>query len=193
MKPLILQSLTPSLLPAAVDLDQRCLGGMWTVDSYRSEINNPNSNLLALLTHSSSQTPSQTGNASETILIGLGCLWAVLEEAHITLLAIDLPYQRQGLGQFLLTALLAQARDRHLEWATLEVRDSNQPALKLYEKFGFEFVGRRRGYYQKTGEDALIFWHKGLQRSAFATFLQARQAETLKRLEQTGWTVKVEL
>jgi ribosomal-protein-alanine N-acetyltransferase len=76
-------------------------------------------------------------------------------------------HRRKGYGRILLIELLTSAYQRGLEWATLEVRPSNQAAVQLYEGFGFETVGRRRRYYQDDGEDALILWHKGLQTPAF--------------------------
>ena len=72
-------------------------------------------------------------------------------------------YQRQGLGKLLLIALLDKARSIEMARATLEVRESNQGALLLYEQFGFQTVGRRKKYYQDTGEDGIIMWRGGLQ------------------------------
>ena len=127
--------------------------------------------------------------ASELSIVGLACLWAILEEAHITLLLVDLPYRGQGFGQMLLYALLRLARQRGLEWATLEVRLSNQTAIALYQKFGFERVGQRRGYYQDNGEDALILWRKGLQRPEFQACLNQWSLEIEQRLAQSGWQI----
>ena len=114
-----------------------------------------------------------TKSTSLTIppILGLGCFWSILEEAHITILAIHPDWRRQGLGQLLLYALLKDATRRQLEWATLEVKPSNQAALSLYHKFGFMEAGRRRRYYQDTGEDALILWRSGLQTPEFTETL----------------------
>ena len=68
-------------------------------------------------------------------LVGIGCLWAILEEAHITTLAIEPAYQGHKLGLLLLTHLLNCGRNRGLTRATLEVRVSNHTALTLYQKF----------------------------------------------------------
>jgi ribosomal-protein-alanine N-acetyltransferase len=120
-------------------------------------------------------------------LIGIGCYWAILEEAHITLLGIVPEYQRQGLGQALLYALLRSAHQRGLERATLEVRISNQSALTLYQKFGFREAGRRKRYYQNTGEDALVLWRGGLQSPDFVTLLQVWWKDVCSRLHGFGW------
>lgn len=169
---LTLQPLTPSQLTAAVQLDQCCLGGLWTEAGYQREIDSPNSDLLAL--------------ADSSQLIGLACTWAILDEAHVTLVAVDPRFRHQGLGQLLLYTLLVLARQRELEWATLEVRSSNQAAIKLYEKFGFESVGTRPKYYA-DGEDALILWCKGLQKPEFRQVLRAWQQQIGERLAQSNW------
>ena len=174
---LCLQPLTADQLAAAVALDRRCLGGLWSLEGYQRELQSPNSDLLGLCLGAEPQPP----------LIGLGCFWAILEEAHITLLAVHPDYQRQGLGQRLLLTLLRRAAARGLERSTLEVRERNQVALDLYAKFGFQVAGRRRGYYQMTQEDALILWRSGLQQPAFAQELAVWQAESDRRLRDSGW------
>lgn len=184
MKHLRLQSLTPEHLSAAVALDQTCLGGLWTTYGYAREIDSPNSDLLILI-------PEGIQEGIKDALIGLGCLWAIVDEAHITLLAIDPFYQRQGLGQFLLIQLLHNAVARNLHTATLEVAASNQAALNLYKKFGFAPIGTRRKYYQKTGEDALILGYSGLQRSTFHEFLTDLCDQSLKHLQAKGWIIQV--
>jgi [ribosomal protein S18]-alanine N-acetyltransferase len=181
---LALQPLAHDSIQAAVDLDHCCLGGLWTASGYQREIDSPNSDLLALSLNSSALNSSKQ---EPPRLIGLACLWAILDEAHITLLAVDPAYRGQGLGQALLYALLVAAWRRNLEWATLEVRVSNQMAIQLYKKFGFEAVGQRRGYYQDKGEDALILWRKGIQQPMFQTFLKQWQQELGERLQQNHW------
>jgi [ribosomal protein S18]-alanine N-acetyltransferase len=141
-------------------LDRLCFGGLWSIDSYRRELTNDNSYFLGI-TVDRSLEPETAG------LIGFGCFWAILDEAHITLLGIHPQYQRQGLGQILLCALLDRAREIEMARATLEVRASNDGAIHLYEKYGFQTVGRRKKYYQDTGEDGVIMWRGGLQHPDF--------------------------
>jgi ribosomal-protein-alanine N-acetyltransferase len=174
--PVTLQPLTVHHLEAVVQLDHDCFGGLWSQEGYRWEIDSPNSDLFGLW------HPSPAGAIAAPQLIGLGCCWAILDEAHITLLGIHPHYQRQGLGQTLLLALLAAARHRGLQWATLEVRESNQAARSLYSRYGFQEVGRRRRYYPDTGEDGLILWCKGLQDDAMAHHLQQQWLQTHQRL-----------
>ena len=84
------------------------------------------------------------------------CLWEIGDELHITNVAVHPKLRRRGFARRLLGATLEDARTRHLRAVTLEVRPTNDEARTLYESFGFRVVGRRRGYYYDTGEDALI-------------------------------------
>jgi [ribosomal protein S18]-alanine N-acetyltransferase len=142
-------------IEAIVSLDRLCFGGLWSIDSYRRELTNDNSHFLGVFVDPALE-PATSG------LIGFGCFWAILDEAHITLLGIHPDYQRQGLGAMLLCALLEKARSIEMARATLEVRASNAGAIHLYEKYGFQTVGRRKKYYQDTGEDGVIMWRGGL-------------------------------
>jgi ribosomal-protein-alanine N-acetyltransferase len=181
MKTLWLRSITAEDLPAVVALDQRSLGGLWTLAGYQRELDSLNSDILIL-----------QPDASATIL-GMACLWEILEEAHITLIAVDPPFQRQGLGQTLLYALLVRAWQRQLEWATLEVRPSNLAAIALYRQFGFQEIGQRKGYYQDTGENALILWRDGLQKPDFVETLTTWQKQLYGRLQRAGWQLETAL
>ncbi|MBW4690403.1 MAG: ribosomal protein S18-alanine N-acetyltransferase [Lyngbya sp. HA4199-MV5] len=153
-----------------------------------SKLKTHNSKLSSPTPHS----PLPTPHFSPPPLLGLGCYWAILEEAHITMLAIDPAYQGQGLGQALLVALMSSAYDRGLERATLEVRVSNQAAVSLYQKFGFREAGRRRRYYPDNGEDALVLWRGGLQYPEFPGCLADWQRQVDDRLHQTGLQVAME-
>jgi ribosomal-protein-alanine N-acetyltransferase len=89
-------------------------------------------------------------------IVGYVCLWEVADELHITNIAVHPADRRRGIGRTLLARMLDDARQRALRLVVLEVRPSNTEALALYESFGFRVVGRRRGYYYDTGEDALV-------------------------------------
>ncbi len=177
-----LNQITPQMLSAVLELDQLCFGGLWTLEGYQRELASPNSDLISL---SIPVTPAA--------LIGMGCMWTILEEAHITLLAVHPDYQCQGLGQALLLALLTIACDRGLERATLEVRATNQPAFALYQKFGFKTAGRRRGYYKDTGEDALILWRGDLQYPQFQQSLAEWEQAISDRLQAADWDLQMNL
>ena len=89
-------------------------------------------------------------------LVAYLCLWEIGEELHVTNIAVHPELRRKGLARRLLGAILDDGRARRLRSVTLEVRPTNDEARTLYESFGFRVVGRRRGYYYDTGEDALI-------------------------------------
>jgi ribosomal-protein-alanine N-acetyltransferase len=84
--------------------------------------------------------------------------WLVFDELHIHSLAVRRDHRRQGLASALLRDVLADAVQQGAKRATLEVRRSNEPALKLYEKLGFSVSGTRPNYYSHPEEDALILW-----------------------------------
>lgn len=187
-----LKALTEDLLPNAYDLDRLSLGGMWSLDSYQREMTSPNSDLLVLRTiPPPALPPAKLSGDSLPPIVGLACSWAILEEAHITLLLVHPDYHQQGLGQTLLYGMLDRARRRGLERATLEVKVSNQPAINLYEKFGFQQVGRRKKYYQDTGEDGLVLWRNGLHRSEFYKALADWRRQIQHRLAQANWQMQL--
>lgn len=164
-------------LPDVVVLDQLCFAGLWSEAAYRREVDSPNSDLLLLKTAPASSAESE----SLPTIMGLACTWAILEEAHITLLGIHPSYQRRGLGQWLLFTLLQAARDRGLTHATLEVRQSNRAAQQLYARFGFKVAGERRHYYA-DGENALILWLSGMQSSRFGETLNQQSDRLTQQL-----------
>src|SRR5262245_41431536 len=89
-------------------------------------------------------------------VVGYLCLWEVADELHITNVAVHPAHRRHGIGRALIGAVLEDASRRAVSMVGLEVRPTNAEARALYESFGFRVVGRRRGYYYDTGEDALI-------------------------------------
>jgi [ribosomal protein S18]-alanine N-acetyltransferase len=186
---LILKPFTTEFVAAAVALDQDCLGGLWAAPGYERELANPNSLKLVLVSH-----PRPEANPSHDLqlphLYGMGFAWSILEEAHITLLAVEPTMQGQGFGQVLLWGLLCQACRSGLERATLEVRASNQAALALYAKFGFIKAGKRRHYYDNPKEDGIILWRSGLQHPKFTETLTHQAAQHQTKLAEKGWQVQ---
>ena len=95
-------------------------------------------------------------------LVGYAGAMVVVDEAHVTTVAVHPERRRSGIGSALLTAVLASAWTLGARSATLEVRPSNAAALHLYERFGFVREGVRRRYYEDNGEDAVIMWLRDL-------------------------------
>lgn len=95
-------------------------------------------------------------------VVGYAGMWVILDEAHVTTIAVHPEYRRKRIGVRLLAALILRARLAGARRMTLEVRKSNTQAKGLYAKFGFVDRGIRRGYYSDTREDAIIMWKDDL-------------------------------
>lgn len=91
-------------------------------------------------------------------IIGYGGMWTIIDEAHVTNIAVRHDRRGMGLGEKLLQQQMANAVEYGMQRMTLEVRVSNDRAQRLYERLGFEPAGIRPGYYSDNNEDALIMW-----------------------------------
>jgi [ribosomal protein S18]-alanine N-acetyltransferase len=98
------------------------------------------------------------GRTVEATVAAFCSCWLVFDELHIHSLAVRRDLRRRGVASALLGGVLADARRLGAKRATLEVRRSNEPALKLYDKLGFTVSGTRPNYYTQPEEDALILW-----------------------------------
>jgi ribosomal-protein-alanine N-acetyltransferase len=94
--------------------------------------------------------------------VGFCSVWRVADELHINNLAVLPEVRRGGIGSALLEHVLRHGADSGAQRATLEVRQSNDAARILYERFGFTVAGGRRAYYSKPVEDALVLWRENL-------------------------------
>ncbi|MGI5840099.1 MAG: ribosomal protein S18-alanine N-acetyltransferase [bacterium] len=95
-------------------------------------------------------------------VVGYGGMWLIIDEAHITNIAVHPGYRGRRIGEALLLCLIGKAREMKAVAMTLEVRANNVVAQNLYRKHGFVPRGLRRGYYSDTGEDAVIMWKDNL-------------------------------
>jgi ribosomal-protein-alanine N-acetyltransferase len=95
-------------------------------------------------------------------IIGYIGMWVILEESHITNIAVDPQYRRHGVGRRLLEDMFDRAAELGATRVTLEVRVSNTGAQSLYRQLGFADRGLRKGYYADTNEDAIIMWKDDL-------------------------------
>lgn len=99
------------------------------------------------------------------VILGYGGMWLLFEEAHVTNVAVMPDYRGQGRGRRLMLAMMRHAVKRGAEKMTLEVRESNTVAQKLYEGLDFEQNGFRPGYYSDTGEGAKLLWNNDIQQT----------------------------
>ena len=90
-------------------------------------------------------------------VIGYAGAWIVLDEAHVTNVAVKKDFRGRGVGRLLTAGLMQYASNLGVVYATLEVRKSNEAAKRLYQSLGFEYVGVRKRYYEDNGEDALLY------------------------------------
>lgn len=95
---------------------------------------------------------------SGSTVVGYAGMWVVLDEAHVTNVAVHPEWRGKKIGEGLMQGLMDLARQKGATRMTLEVRASNHVAQALYHKLGFEASGLRRGYYTDTREDAIIMW-----------------------------------
>jgi [ribosomal protein S18]-alanine N-acetyltransferase len=106
-------------------------------------------------------------------IVAYGGIWVILEDSHVTTIAVHPDVRGQRLGEELLVHLLDEAIERSASWITLEVRESNDIAQKLYRKYGFTVVSTRRGYYSDNNESALVMWAGNLRGTLYANRLAA--------------------
>lgn len=116
----------------------------WSESSFRSELANPQAHYWV----------AQIGEA----LVGFAGFWLVIDEAHITNIAVHPDYQGQGIGKSLMSKLIEDAASKGAVCATLEVRKSNEKAIRLYESLGFVQSAIRKAYYPHNREDAIVMW-----------------------------------
>ena len=109
-------------------------------------------------------------------IVGYAGLWLSLDEAHITTFAVLPEHRRRRIGERMLVSLFERAEKLGAEWLTLEVRASNLPAQRLYEKYGFRPAGIRRRYYSDNNEDAIIMWTERLRDRSVRDRLSRLQA-----------------
>jgi [ribosomal protein S18]-alanine N-acetyltransferase len=158
-----IEPMTLDDLPAVHAIERASFAVPWPDDAYRNEIR---TNRLA----------SYVVARLDDAVVGFAGLWVMVDEAHVTTFAVDPRWRRRGVGERMLLALLDLAISRHAREATLEVRLSNLPARKLYEKHGFRPVGIRPRYYSDNGEDALIMTTEALSSPAMRERMERLRA-----------------
>lgn len=124
-------------------IEQASFASPWSIQSYTDEISNPFAHYLVL--------------EEASCVVAYGGFWKILDEGHITNVAVAPIARKQGYGSMLLQTLIKKAKELEITSLTLEVRASNKAAQALYTKFGFTSCGLRPGYYP-DGEAAMIMW-----------------------------------
>jgi ribosomal-protein-alanine N-acetyltransferase len=127
---------------AVLALEAESFANPWTADTFEKMLTSPVSQVYV-------------ARLDDRTLAAFCACWVIDDEMHINTVAVDLRHRRRGIAEHLLREALRQAGVRT---ATLEVRRSNDAALRLYRKLGFEVRAVRRAYYQNPVEDGLILW-----------------------------------
>lgn len=148
MQAINIRQMTVGDIEGVLIVEQQSFTTPWSRQAFEEEANNNLAHYLVV--------------DDDGLIAGYAGMWVIIDEAHVTNVAISPDYRQKGLGEKLLNALIAQAIDKGATSMTLEVRASNTAAQKLYAKKGFTKQGLRPNYYTDTHEDALIMWKYGL-------------------------------
>ena len=152
-----ISKMTKEDVDAVIQIEESAYGEHhWSKDSFINEISNELAHYYSLYN-------------SENELIGYAGCWHILEEAHITTIAVSPSFRRRNYAQALLKRIIDDCYMEKIKYITLEVRVSNVAAINLYSKYGFASFGTRKGYYQDNNEDALIMWTKNIFFDEFKT------------------------
>ncbi|MHB0868697.1 MAG: ribosomal protein S18-alanine N-acetyltransferase [Chloroflexota bacterium] len=117
-----------------------------------------------------------------SMVVGYAGLWLMVDEAHVTSIAVAPAYRGLGVGELLFLALIDISLEIGAQYMTLEVRVSNTLAQNLYQKYGFKEAGVRRRYYSDNNEDALIMWSDPLESPGFRQMVEEHRRVLMERL-----------
>jgi ribosomal-protein-alanine N-acetyltransferase len=136
------RTLLPQDVPAVAGIEEECFTDPWPAAGIEAELTNPYGVYVVAL---------YDGEIAGYVMGS-----ALYEDADVTNVAVKPDLRRLGLARAMMTDFLAQCRERNVEKVFLEVRESNLPAIHLYASFGFAPMGRRKNYYIKPMEDAIV-------------------------------------
>ncbi len=131
-------------LPGVLEIERQVNSAPWSERSFRNELDHKDGIFLVAILGGQ--------------VVGYGGIWLIVDEAHITTLAVDPAHQRKGIGKQMLTELMKRAKAAGMVCCTLEVRAGNASAIALYEHMGFVTSATRKSYYPDNKEDALVMW-----------------------------------
>ena len=165
---LAIESMREADVPTVQEIEKEIFSTPWPRNAYYRELASRNTAHYIVLRR-------------DAEIIGYGGMWRVYEEAHVTTIGVRRDQHHGGYGRILFAALVQAAYELGARWITLEVRTSNDNAMKMYEAFGFKVIGRRKGYYTDNGEDAIVMWsdsiHSPRFRKAYEANLERIDAE----------------
>ena len=142
---LIIEQMKENDIDGVFEVEKNCFEDYWSKDSFKKELSN---NLAQYLV-------AKVDNK----VVGYVGIWFVVDEGHITNVAVHEGYRGQKIGDQLIRELVEVCKNNKIVSMTLEVRASNVVAQNLYRKYGFKMVGIRKEYYSNNKEDAIIMWN----------------------------------
>lgn len=140
-------------IPRVMEIERECFPTPWHESAYITELSNRSAYYVVA--------------CKENFVVGYAGMWLIMDEAHITTLGVARQYRRLKIGERALIALLDESIRRGIRRATLEVRQSNTIAQKLYDKYGFTAAAIRQGYYTDNNENAVVMWVDDLDSPVF--------------------------
>lgn len=147
-------------------IEEQSFSTMWPANAFHQEL------------HENKLAHYFVGRLGDRI-VAYGGIWVIMEDSHITTIAVDPQNRGRKFGEVMLLHLLDEAIARGASWMTLEVRESNTVAQSLYRKYGFTIVSSRRGYYSDNHENALVMWAGNLKSEIYANRLRGLRAALL--------------
>lgn len=142
---LVIEEMKSDDIDGVFEVEKNCFEDYWSKDSFKKELSN---NLAKYL------VAKVDGK-----VVGYVGIWFVVDEGHITNVAVHKDYRGQKIGDRLIDKLVQVCRENKIVSMTLEVRVSNIVAQNLYKKYGFKMAGIRKEYYSNNKEDAIIMWN----------------------------------
>lgn len=158
-----IQPMTTADIAAVTRIERASFSTVWPSDAFHNEL-------------STNKLAHYFVGRYEDRVVAYGGIWVILEDSHITTLAVDPEYRGRRFGEVLLLRLIDEAIERGAAWITLEVRESNVVAQRLYRKYGFTTVTMRSGYYSDDNESALIMWAGSLRSELYRNRLRVLRA-----------------
>jgi ribosomal-protein-alanine N-acetyltransferase len=158
--PLSISLMLDADISAVLSIEQRSFSTTWPANAFFQEL------------HDNKLAHYYVGRIGNRV-VAYGGIWVILEDSHVTTIAVSPEFRGRRCGEQMLLHLLDQAIERGASWMTLEVRESNTAAQALYRKYGFTTVSTRRGYYSDNNENALVMWAGNLKSDIYKNRLGA--------------------
>lgn len=161
--PLKIEAMCDADIKSVMRIEQQSFSTTWPANAFYQEL------------HDNKLAHYYVGKLEDEVVAYAG-IWVILEDSHVTTIAVRPDMRGRKYGELLLLHSLDDAIERGASWMTLEVRESNVAAQGLYRKYGFTTVSTRKGYYSDNNENALVMWAGNLKSEIYKNRLRALRA-----------------